>query len=159
MSWPTELRGHEPVCVAAPIDPDREGSRELASCHGAGAALAQWGPPPPSPAAPMKPPMHAVACFVTPDPDKREELLQTLHSLAEVIRGEPGCLVCSVCLEESATLIILVSGWGSDIDLRRHLLSEHFRVLSGASRLLGAAAEVSLLSSHPAIDSALAVSN
>ena len=107
----------------------------------------------------MKSPTHAVACFVTPDPDKRQELLQTFRSLAEVIRREPGCLVCSVCLEESATLIIVVSGWRSDADLRRHLGSEHFRVLAGASRLLGAGAEVSLLSSHPAIASPLAVPN
>ncbi|HZW90057.1 MAG TPA: antibiotic biosynthesis monooxygenase family protein [Myxococcaceae bacterium] len=105
----------------------------------------------------MKPPLHAVACFVTPDPDKREELLQTLRSLAEVIRREPGCLVCSVSLEERSTLIIVVSGWGSDTDLRRHLRSEHFRVLSGASRLLAAAAEVGLLTSYPSLDSFLAV--
>lgn len=105
----------------------------------------------------MKPPMHAVACFVTPDPDKREELLQTLRSLAEVIRREPGCLVCSVSLEESSTFIIVVSGWSSEADVRRHLRSEHFRVLSGASRLLGASAEVGFLASYPSLDSSLAV--
>jgi quinol monooxygenase YgiN len=105
----------------------------------------------------MKPPTHAVACFVTPDPDKREELLQTLASLAEVIRREPGCLVCSVSLEESSALIIVVSGWSSDDELRRHLRSEQFRVLSGASRLLGASAEVGFLTSHPSLDSPLAV--
>ena len=69
--------------------------------------------------APMKPPMHAVACFVTPDPEKREELLQTLRSLAEVIRRETGCLVCSVCIEETSAFFIVVSGWASDADLRR----------------------------------------
>ena len=105
----------------------------------------------------MKTPMHAVACFVTPDPDKREELLQTLRSLAEVIRREPGCLVCSVSLEESSAFIIVVSGWSSEADVRRHLRSEHFRVLSGASRLLGASAEVGFLASHPSLDSPLAV--
>jgi len=100
--------------------------------------------------------MHAVACFVTPDPEKREELLQTLRSLAEVIRHEPGCLVCSVCIEETSAFFIVVSGWESDADLRRHVRSEHFRVLSGASRLLGASAEVGFLTSHPSLDSALA---
>ena len=84
--------------------------------------------------------MHAVACFVTPDPEKREELLQTLRSLAEVIRREPGCLVCSVCIEEASAFFIVVSGWACDADLRQHLRSEHFQVLSGASRLLGASA-------------------
>jgi len=105
----------------------------------------------------MKPPMHAVACFVTPDPDKREELLQTLRSLATAIRDEPGCLVCSVCVEETSAFFIVVSGWESDADLRRHLRSDHFRVLSGASRLLGASAEVGFLSSHPSLDSPPAV--
>jgi len=101
----------------------------------------------------MKPPMHAVACFVTPDPDKREELLQTLRSLAQEIRRETGCLVCSVCLEETSAYFIVVSGWQTDADLRRHLRSEHFRVLSGASRLLGASAEVGFLASDPFFDS------
>src|SRR5262249_3915284 len=105
--------------------------------------------PTPTPSRPMNRHMHAAACFVTPDPDKREELLQTLRSLAEVIRREPGCHVCSVCLEESSSFIILVRGWASDADLRRHLRSEHFRILSGASRLLGASAEVGFLASHP----------
>jgi len=105
----------------------------------------------------MKAPMHAVACFVTPDPDKREELLQTLRSLAKEIGAEPGCLVCSVCLEETGAFFIVVSGWGGDPDLQRHLRSDHFRVLSGASRLLGASAEVGFLSSHPSLESPPAV--
>jgi quinol monooxygenase YgiN len=100
--------------------------------------------------------MHAVACFVTPDPEKREELLQTLRLLAEVIRREPGCLVCSVCIEETTAFLIVVSGWASDVDLRRHLRSEHFQVLSGASRLLGASAEVGFLVSHNSVDSSVA---
>ena len=102
----------------------------------------------------MKAPMHAVACFVTPDPEKREELLQTLRSLAEVIRLEAGCLVCSVCIEETSAFFIVVSGWARDADLRRHLRSEHFQVLSGASRLLGASAEVGfLVSQHSLVPS------
>jgi len=104
----------------------------------------------------MKSPVHAVACFVTPDPEKREELLQTLRSLAEVIRLEPGCLVCSVCVEETSAFFIVVSGWAGDVDLRRHLRSEHFQVLSGASRLLGASAEVGFLVSQNSVESSLA---
>ena len=92
-------------------------------------------------------PMHAVAYFVTPDPEKREELLQTLRSLAGEIRQDPGCVVCAVCLEETVQFFVVVSGWKSAADLQRHLRSEHFRVLSGASRLLGAEAEVGFLRS------------
>ena len=99
--------------------------------------------------------MHAVACFVTPDPEKREELLQTLRSLAEVIRREPGCLVCSVCIEETTAFFIVVSGWASDGDLRRHLRSEQFKVLSGASRLLGASADLGFLVSQHSVDSSV----
>ena len=152
MSWATGCRGssrRDPRCASKTIVSD---SKDLSSTRRCGAELAL---PDPGPSArpSMKPPMHAVACFVTPDPDKREELLQTLRSLAKEIRGEPGCLVCSVCLEEISAFFIVVSGWASDADLRRHLRSEYFRVLSGASRLLGASAEVGFLSSHPSPDS------
>ena len=101
--------------------------------------------------------MHAVACFVTPAPEKREELLQTLRSLATAIRAAPGCLVCAVCLEETSAFFIVVSGWASDADLRGHLQSEHFGVLSGASRLLGASAEVGFLASHPPAESPVSI--
>jgi quinol monooxygenase YgiN len=104
----------------------------------------------------MKAPKHAVTCFVTPDPEKREELLQTLRSLADVIRLEPGCLVCSVCVEETSAFFIVVSGWARDLDLRRHLRSESFQILSGASRLLGASAEVGFLVAQHPVDSSVA---
>jgi len=97
----------------------------------------------------MKPPMHAVAFWVTPDPEKKEELLQTLRSLAGEIRRDPACVTCAVCIEESGELFIVVSGWKTDADLRRHLRSEHFQILSGASRMLGASAEIGFLASEP----------
>jgi quinol monooxygenase YgiN len=93
--------------------------------------------------------MHAVAYFVTPEPAKRGELQQVLESLARGIREEAGCEVCSVCLVSDGELFIVVSGWQSRADLERHLCSEHFQVLSGASRLLGAKAEVRVLTSEP----------
>lgn len=91
--------------------------------------------------------MHAVAYFVTPGPQKREELHQALRSLSEEIRRAQGCVVCSVCLVSDGELFIVVSGWQTRADLEHHLKSEHFRVLSGASRLLGASAEVRVLTS------------
>ena len=96
----------------------------------------------------MTTPMHAVAYFVTPEPEKRDELLQTLRSLAGEIRRDPACVVCAVCLEESVRYFVVVSGWRTGPDLQRHLRSEHFQVLSGASRLLGAEAEVGFLTSE-----------
>ncbi len=95
-------------------------------------------------------PMHAVAYLVSPEPDKRDELLQTLRSLIDEIRQTPGCLVCSICREEGGDLLVVVSGWETRSDLQRHIRSEHFRILSGASRLLGASSELGFLLSLPA---------
>lgn len=95
-------------------------------------------------------PMHAVGYLVSPEPENREELLQTLRSLIEEIRQAPGCLVCSLCREEGGNMLVVVSGWRTRADLQRHVRSEHFRILSGASRLLGASSEVGFLLSLPA---------
>jgi len=97
----------------------------------------------------MTPPMHAVAYLVTPEPENRDELLQTLRSLSAEIRRDAGCVVCAVCREDGGDLFIVVSGWKSRPALERHLRSEHFRILSGATRLLGASAEVGFLASEP----------
>ena len=94
--------------------------------------------------------MHAVAYLVSPEPEKRDELLQTLRSLAEEIKLAPGCLVCAICREEEGELLVVVSGWKTRADLQRHIRSEHFRILSGASRLLGASSELGFLLSLPA---------
>jgi quinol monooxygenase YgiN len=97
----------------------------------------------------MRPPMHVVVYQVKPAPEHADELLQTLKSLRDEIRGEPGCLVCAICKEEEGDLFLVVSGWKTRPDLTRHMRSEHFRVLSGASRLLGASAEIGFLASEP----------
>jgi len=94
--------------------------------------------------------LHAVAYLISPEREKRDELLQTLRSLVEEIRGSPGCLVCSICRDEESDRLVVVSGWRTRGDLRRHIRSEHFQILSGVSRLLGASAEVGALLSLPA---------
>lgn len=93
--------------------------------------------------------MHAVAYLVSPEPEKRDELLQTLRALSDEIKLAPGCLVCAICAEEAGELLVVVSGWKTRADLQRHIRSEHFRILSGASRLLGAACELGFLLSLP----------
>ena len=93
--------------------------------------------------------LHRVSYLVTPQPGQHDELLQTLCGLAKEIRKDPGCVVCAVCLEERKGLFLLVSAWSTAADLRRHLLTEHSRVLSGASPLPGGAAEMCLLASDP----------
>lgn len=99
---------------------------------------------------PVSQPLHAVAYLVSPEREKRDELLQTLRSLVEEIRQTPGCLVCSICREEEGDLLLVVSGWRTRTDLQRHLRSEHFQILSGASRLLGASSDLGALISLPA---------
>ncbi len=97
--------------------------------------------------------MHAVAYFITPHLPAREELYQTLSSLAKEIRNVQGCVVCAVCLVSDGEVLIVVSGWQTRAALERHLGSEHFQVLSGAARLLGASAEMKVLTSNAAPDS------
>lgn len=91
--------------------------------------------------------LHHVSYLVRPQPGWRDELLQTLCALAKAIRKDPGCVVCAVCLAESEGVFVVVSAWSSAAALKTHLGSEHSRVLSGSSPLLGGTAELGLLSS------------
>lgn len=91
--------------------------------------------------------LHRVSYLVTPEPGRRDELLQKLCALAKEIRKAPGCVVCAVCLEDREGLLLVVSAWNSAADLQAHLRSEHSRLLSGDSPLPGATAEVAFLGS------------
>ena len=92
--------------------------------------------------------LHRVSYVVTPEPGRRDELLQRLCALAREIRKDPGCVVCAVCLEEREGLFLVVSAWKSAADLQAHLRSEHSRVLAGESPLPGGTAEVGFLTSE-----------
>jgi len=86
--------------------------------------------------------MKVQTSILIPAAEKREELLQALRSLRAEVEREPGCCVCIVCGDvEGSERVVFVSGWESEADLLRHLSSDHYRVLSGASRLLGIPAE------------------
>jgi quinol monooxygenase YgiN len=91
--------------------------------------------------------LHRVSYLVTPEPGRRDELLQTLCALAKEIRKDPGCVVCAVCLAESEELFLVVSAWSSAAELHMHLRSQHSRVLSGDSPFPGGTAEVAFLTS------------
>lgn len=92
--------------------------------------------------------LHRVSYWVRPEPGRRDALLETLCALAKEIRKDPGCVVCAVCLEESEPLFLVVSAWSSAAELQQHLRSRHSRLLSGASPLSGATAEVAFLTSN-----------
>lgn len=69
--------------------------------------------------------------------DKRLEVLQTIKSLLDPIRNQPGCLSCYCCVDaELEHIIILRQEWKTDKDLAAYLNSGHFNVLLGAMKLL-----------------------
>ena len=70
-------------------------------------------------------------------PEKRTELLQTIHALAADIRKKKGCLKSHIyqsCENENELLLIEV--WENRTALDDHLHSESFTVLMGAGSLL-----------------------
>jgi quinol monooxygenase YgiN len=92
--------------------------------------------------------MKVVTSLLTPAPEKREEFLQTLRSLQVEIRQEPACVDCIVCGDiDGGNHFVLISEWEDQAALNQHMASEHFRVLVGASRLLGASAEFRFVTS------------
>ena len=93
--------------------------------------------------------VKVVTSLLTPAPEKREEFLQTLRSLRVEIEREPGCLLCVVCRDiEGGDHFVFISEWRDQAALNVHMASEHFRVLAGASRLLGASAEFRFVTSQ-----------
>ena len=97
---------------------------------------------------PQRTAVKVVTSLLTPAPEKREEFLQTLRSLRVEIEREPDCLVCVVCRDiDGGDHFVLISEWRDQAALNAHMASEHFRVLAGASRLLGASAEFRFVTS------------
>ena len=93
---------------------------------------------------------RVVTTLLTPAPDKREEFLQTLRSLRVEISREPGCRLCAVFADiDGGHHFVLLSEWQDQASLLAHMASDHFRILSGASRLLGSTAEFRFATSEP----------
>lgn len=100
--------------------------------------------------------VKVVTTLLTPAPEKREELIQTLRLLRVEIEQEPGCTLCVVCSDiEGGPHVVLISEWADQAALLAHMDADHFRVLSGASRLLGASAEFRFVTSDVAVLPAL----
>jgi quinol monooxygenase YgiN len=77
--------------------------------------------------------------LLSPSPEKQQELLQTLRSLRGEIGRQPGCLACTVYQDdEGMGRFALITAWEDQEALSAHMGSEAFRVLVGASQLLGA---------------------
>jgi quinol monooxygenase YgiN len=88
---------------------------------------------------------HASALMttlLTPAPDKQQEFLQTLRSLRSEIGRQPGCLSCTIFIDEDGGgQLALLTSWKDTAALKAHVNSESFRVLVGASQALGASPE------------------
>jgi quinol monooxygenase YgiN len=92
--------------------------------------------------------VKVVTSLLTPAPENREEFTQTLRSLRAEISRQPGCVVCAVCRDiDGGDQFVFISEWQDQHALLAHMGSEHFRILSGASRLLGASAEFRFVTS------------
>jgi quinol monooxygenase YgiN len=75
--------------------------------------------------------------------EKRGEILQTIQSLLDPIRSEPGCISCYCCVDsEAEQVIIFRQEWESNEALAAHLKSDHFSILLGAMKLLSVEPEL-----------------
>lgn len=83
-------------------------------------------------------------------PEKREEFIQAMTDLTTRARRAPGCVAAHFYADsEDSNAFTLVEEWRRRRDLDRHLRSDEFAALIGASFLLSHAAEIALdLVSH-----------
>ena len=78
-------------------------------------------------------------------PEKRKELLQTLHSINEQVRNESGCLHSGFYQSvEDENDFLAVGEWANQQDLDEHLGSDIFTVLLGAGSLMSWPPEIAI---------------
>jgi len=84
--------------------------------------------------------------------EKRLELSQTIASLSLSTRMEKGCQRCDFCRSfEDENRLFLLEEWDTQENLKKHLKSEHFKVIRGANNLLQEPYETKFYTvSHPA---------
>jgi len=69
--------------------------------------------------------------------EKRQELLQTINTLASSMRKERGCRACDFYMDiEHADTFLLIEEWDAEEDFDRHIRSTAFSALLGALTLL-----------------------
>ena len=91
-------------------------------------------------------------------PEKREEFIQTMTDLTTRARLASGCVGAHFYTDsEDSNAFTLVEEWRRRRDLDRHLRSDEFAALIGASFLLSQAAEIALdlVSHHAGTDEVL----
>jgi quinol monooxygenase YgiN len=74
---------------------------------------------------------------MTVSKEKRQELLQTISTLAGSMRKERGCRACDFYMDiENADTFILIEEWDAQEDFNRHVRAPAFSALLGALTLL-----------------------
>jgi quinol monooxygenase YgiN len=77
------------------------------------------------------------ATRISVKPEKKKELYQTILPLLDPIRQEKGCLTCNFFLDAGDSCeSLLLAEWESESDLKEHLHSAHFGLLSAAISVL-----------------------
>lgn len=70
-------------------------------------------------------------------PNKRLELSQTITSLIDSMRTDPGCRRFDFCQNvENDNELYLLEEWDTQKNIKNHLLSDHFKILRGVMNLL-----------------------
>lgn len=81
--------------------------------------------------------MMIVRMILTAHPEKHLEVLQTLLSLMEPVRKEPGCRsCCAFCDIDNKNRFTLLEEWETQKDMDNHIQSHQFGVLLGTKTLL-----------------------
>jgi len=69
--------------------------------------------------------------------EKRQEMLQTVSTLAGTARKEHGCLACDLYIDtEDTDAFLLMEEWDAPEDFDRHVRAPAFAALLGAMTLL-----------------------
>ena len=81
--------------------------------------------------------MFINATRISVKPEKKKELYQTILPMLDQIRREKGCLTCNFYLDAGNNCeSLLLAEWESESDLKEHLHSAHFGLLSAAISVL-----------------------
>ncbi|GAK60621.1 antibiotic biosynthesis monooxygenase [Candidatus Vecturithrix granuli] len=89
--------------------------------------------------------MIAVTITMTVLPQKRQELLLTLHELIAVMRQDTGFLDARISMKNgNSSVVTLIAEWETPEAVQTYMQSEYFRILCGALQLLTSSSEVML---------------
>ncbi|MCI0573410.1 MAG: antibiotic biosynthesis monooxygenase [Myxococcaceae bacterium] len=85
-------------------------------------------------------------------PEKKDELLQTLRSLAVEIQNQPGCTTCVLGQDVAGgPRFVLYLVWKDLASMEAGMSAEPFRVLMGASSTLSGTGNFSFTVAHTAL--------